>query len=296
MEKVKGAAGFKGSLADFTKFLLKDPRFFFTSREALVMGYRDAAKRVDPELPRLFRTLPRLPYGILPVPEHSEKTVPAGYYMPGSLEAGRAGYFYVNAYDLPSRPKWAVDALVLHEAAPGHHFQIALAQEQGEMPKFRRHGGYVAFSEGWGLYAESLGEELGLYQDPYSKFGALASEMLRAVRLVVDTGLHAKGWTREQAIAFFRENSGEPENDIIVEVDRYIVNPGQALAYKVGELKIQELRAEVARELGPRFDVRTFHDVVLGAGALPLAVLETRVKAWVAREKAAPASTAAASQ
>jgi uncharacterized protein (DUF885 family) len=293
MEKVREAAGFKGSLAEFTKYLLKDPRFFFTSREALVMGYRDVAKRVDPELPKLFRTLPRLPYGILPVPEFSEKTVPAGYYMPGSLEAGRAGYFYVNAYDLPSRPKWAVDALVLHEGAPGHHFQIAIAQEQGELPKFRRHGGYTAYAEGWGLYAESLGEELGLYQDPYSKFGGLSSEMLRAVRLVVDTGLHSKGWTRDQALAFFRENSGEPENDIVVEVDRYIVNPGQALAYKVGELKIHELRAYAARELGERFDVRTFHDAVLVSGALPLSVLETRMKAWVAREKAAPATPAA---
>ncbi|WP_224249417.1 DUF885 domain-containing protein [Hyalangium gracile] len=286
MEKVRAEAKFKGSLAEFTRFLLEDKRFTFASRQALVTAYRDVAKRVDPELPRLFRTLPRLPYGIRPVPEFSEKTVPAGYYTPGSQEVGRAGIFFVNTYDLPSRPSWQVDALVLHEAVPGHHFQIALAEEQGDVPQFRRYAGYGAFVEGWALYAESLGEELGLYQDPYSRFGGLASEMLRAVRLVVDTGLHTKGWTRDQAIAFFRENSGETPNDIIVEVDRYIVNPAQALCYKVGSLKIQELRTYAARELGPRFDVRLFHDQVLRSGALPLSILEARVKAWVAREKA----------
>lgn len=286
MEKVKAAAQFKGTLQEFTRFLLTDKRFVFSSRQELLMTYRDVAKRLDPELPKLFGKLPRLTYGIRPVPEFSEKTVPAGYYNPGSVEVGRAGIFFVNAYDLPSRPRWSTDALVLHEAVPGHHFQIALAQEQGEMPQFRRHGHYGAFVEGWGLYAESLGEELGVYQDPYAKFGGLASEMLRAIRLVVDTGLHSKGWTRDQALAFFRENSGEPENDIVVEVDRYIVNPGQALGYKMGALKIQELRAAAAAELGPRFDIRAFHDVVLGSGALPLSILETRVKAWVSQRKA----------
>ncbi|MDC0713857.1 DUF885 domain-containing protein [Stigmatella sp. ncwal1] len=288
MEKVKEEAGFKGSVQQFAQFLLKEPRFAFRSREELLMTYRDLTKRLDPALPKLFRTLPRLTYGVLPVPAYSEKTVPAGYYMPGSLEAGRAGYFFVNTYDLPSRSKWMVDALVLHETVPGHHFQVSLAQEQGEVPSFRRHGFYGAFVEGWGLYAESLGYELGVYQDPYAKFGRLASEMLRAIRLVVDTGLHSQGWTREQALAFFRENSGEPEHDIVVEVDRYIVNPGQALCYKVGELKIQELRAWAARELGPRFDVRTFHDVVLRSGALPLPVLERHVKAWGAQAQTAP--------
>jgi uncharacterized protein (DUF885 family) len=288
MEQVRTEAGFKGSLPEFTRFLLKDSRFTFSSREALLMAYRELAKRLDPELPKLFRTLPRLPYGVRPVPEFSEKTVPAGYYNRGSVEAGRAGTFFVNTYDLPSRPKWQMDALVLHEAVPGHHFQIALAQEQGAVPDFRRHDFYGAYVEGWALYAESLGSELGVYQDPYMKFGALASEMLRAIRLVVDTGLHTKGWTRDQAIAYFRENSGETENDIIVEVDRYIVNPAQALGYKLGSLKIQELRAFAASELGPRFDVRVFHDEVLGSGALPLSILEARIKAWVAREKARP--------
>jgi len=292
MEKVKAEAKFQGSLQEFTRFLLTDKRFTFGSRQELLMAYRDLAKRLDPELPKLFGKLPRLTYGIRPVPAFSEKTVPAGYYNPGSVEVGRAGIFFVNTYDLSARPRWAADALVLHEAVPGHHFQVALAQEQGEVPQFRRHGHYGAFVEGWGLYAESLGEELGVYQDPYAKFGGLASEMLRAIRLVVDTGLHSKGWTRDQALAFFRENSGEPENDIVVEVDRYIVNPGQALGYKVGSLKIQELRTAAAAELGPRFDVRAFHDEVLGSGALPLSILETRVKAWVTRVKAPPAPTA----
>lgn len=287
MEKVKAAAQFKGTLQEFTRFLLTDKRFVFGSRQELLMTYRDLSKRLDPELPKLFGKLPRLTYGIRPVPEFSEKTVPAGYYNPGSVEVGRAGIFFVNTYDLSARPRWSADALVLHEAVPGHHFQIALAQEQGEVPQFRRHGHYGAFVEGWGLYAESLGEELGVYQDPYAKFGGLASEMLRAIRLVVDTGLHSKGWTRDQALAFFRENSGEPENDIVVEVDRYIVNPGQALGYKMGALKIQELRAYAAAELGPRFDTRAFHDAVLGSGALPLSILETRMKAWVAQRKAA---------
>ncbi|HVG60463.1 MAG TPA: DUF885 domain-containing protein [Hyalangium sp.] len=284
MEKVKAETKFQGSLQEFTRFLLSEKRFTFSSREELLMAYRDLAKRVDPELPKLFRTLPRLPYGIRPVPEFTEKTLPAGYYSAGSLEAGRAGIFFVNTYDLPTRRRWLMDALVLHEAVPGHHFQLAIAQEQGAVPNFRRYSYYGAYIEGWGLYAESLGEELGVYQDPYAKFGSLASEMLRAIRLVVDTGLHSKGWTRDQAIAFFRENAGEPQNEIIVEVDRYIVNPGQALSYKLGSLKIQELRAGAARELGSRFDVRAFHDVVLGSGALPLPVLEQRVKAWVVRQ------------
>lgn len=297
MEQVRQEAKFEGTLAQFTQYLLKDARFTFKSREELLRTYRDVAKRVDPELPKLFRTLPRMTYGILPVPEYSEKTVPAGYYMPGSTEAGRPGVFFVNTYDLPSRSNWSVDALVLHEAAPGHHFQVSIAQEQGKVPEFRRFSHYGAYVEGWGLYAESLGYELGVYKDPYSKFGRLASEMLRAVRLVVDTGLHSKGWTRDQALAYFRENSGESETDIVIEVDRYIVNPGQALSYKLGELKIHELRAYAARELGARFDVRTFHDEVLGSGPLPLSVLEKRMKEWVALTKAAPeAAPASASR
>jgi uncharacterized protein (DUF885 family) len=289
MEKVKEEAGFKGPLAQFFNYLRTDKRFFLGSREALLGAFRDIAKRVDPELPKQFRTLPRLPYGVLPVPEYAERSVPAAYYRPGSLEAGRAGYFFANTYDLSSRPTWMMEVLVLHEAVPGHHFQISRAQELGELPLFRRHGSFTAYTEGWGLYAESLGGDLGLFQDPYMKFGALSSEMWRAIRLVVDTGLHTEGWTREQSIAYFKENLGISEQDIVVEVDRYIVRPGQALSYKIGALKIQELRALAMRELGTRFDVRAFHDEVLDAGALPLSVLESRMKAWVARQKAAPA-------
>jgi uncharacterized protein (DUF885 family) len=290
MERVKEQVGFKGNLTAFFQVLRTDPRFFFDSREALLGAYRDIAKRVDPELPRLFGRLPRLPYGVFPVPEYSEKTQVTAYYNPGSLEAGRAGRFYANTYDLKSRPKWEMEALTLHEAVPGHHLQISLSQELEGVPEFRRYGGYTAFIEGWGLYAESLGSELGLYQDPYARFGQLTYEMWRAVRLVVDTGMHAKGWTREQAIQFFKDNAGKTEHDITVEVDRYIVWPGQALAYKLGELKLKELRAYATKELGERFDVRAFHDVVLGQGALPLALLEARVKEWVERQKQSTSS------
>ncbi|HEU4520369.1 MAG TPA: DUF885 domain-containing protein, partial [Thermoanaerobaculia bacterium] len=288
MEKVKESTGFKGSLADFFTFLRTDPRFYFTDRESLLVAYRDIAKRVDPELPRLFGTLPRTPYGIVPVPEYSEKTQTTAYYNQGSLEAGRPGLFYANTYNLPARPKWEMEALTLHEAVPGHHLQLSIAQELGELPEFRRFGGYTAFIEGWGLYAESLGPELGFYKDPYSKFGQLTYEMWRAVRLVVDTGMHVKGWSRQQAIDYFKENAGKTEHDIVVEIDRYINTPGQALAYKIGELKFKELRAHATRELGDRFNIREFHDAVLGAGALPLSVLETRIREWVsARPKPA---------
>jgi len=278
MERVMRASGWKGTMAQFFTFLRTDKRFFFTDKQALLTAYRDIAKRIDPELPKLFGRLPRLTYGVRAVPAHSEKTQTTAYYNEGSPDAGRAGYFYANTYDLASRPKWEVEALTLHEAVPGHHLQIALAQELGELPKFRRYGGYTAFVEGWGLYSESLGSELGLYTDPYAHFGQLTYEMWRAIRLVVDTGMHAKGWTRQQAIDFFKLNAGKSEHDITVEVDRYIVWPGQALAYKIGELKIRELRAWSQQQLGDKFDIRAFHDRVLGAGALPLSLLEQRIK------------------
>jgi uncharacterized protein (DUF885 family) len=225
-----------------------------------------------------------LPYGVVPVPSYAEKSQTTAYYEPGSPSAGRPGRFFANTYDLRARPRWEMEALALHEAVPGHHLQIALAQELPEMPDFRRHGFYTAYIEGWGLYAESLGSEMGFYQDPYAKFGQLTYEMWRAIRLVVDTGLHALGWSRQQAIDYFAENAGKAEHDIVVEVDRYIVWPAQALAYKIGELKITELRARASAALGPRFDLRLFHDEVLGAGALPLDVLEARIDAWVARQ------------
>ncbi len=285
MESIRKQTGFEGSLQEFFIFLRTDPRFFFTEKEELLAEYRNISKRIDPELTRLFGKLPRLTYGVIPVPEYSEKNQTTAYYMPGSPQAHRPGYFYANTYDLASRPKWEMEALTVHEAVPGHHLQIALAQELENVPNFRRFGGYTAFVEGWGLYSESLGPELGLYTDPYSKFGQLTYEMWRAIRLVVDTGMHAKGWTRDQAIEYFKQNAGKSEHDIRVEIDRYIVWPGQALAYKIGELKIKELRALATRELGENFEIRGFHDVVLGAGPLPLSILEARVKEWIAGEK-----------
>jgi uncharacterized protein (DUF885 family) len=229
--------------------------------------------------------LPRLPYGVIPIPGYSEKHNTTAYYNAGSPEGNRPGYYYVNLYDLKSRPKWEMEALSLHESVPGHHLQIALSQELENVPKIRRFNGYNAFTEGWGLYAESLGPALGMYTDPYSKFGQLTYEMWRAVRLVVDTGMHAKGWTRQQAIDYFAANSSKPLHDIEVEIDRYLVWPGQALGYKIGELKIKELRAKAERQLGAKFNVRAFHDTVLGAGSIPLSLLETRIDAWIAAQK-----------
>jgi len=286
MDSVIAATGFKGTFADFAQFLRTDPQFFFTTREDLLRASRDLAKRIDPELVRLFGTLPRLTYGVSPVPPYAERSQTTAYYQGGSPEAHRAGTYFVNTYDLPARPKWEMEALTLHEAVPGHHLQISLAEELQGVPEFRRYGGYTAFIEGWGLYSESLGDELGLYKDAYSKFGQLTYEMWRAIRLVLDTGIHTMGWTREQAIDYFKANAGKAEHDITVEVDRYIVWPGQALAYKIGELKIKELRAYASSTLGSKFDIRAFHDQVLGAGALPLDALDARIHAWVASVQA----------
>jgi uncharacterized protein (DUF885 family) len=288
MESAIAATGFQGTFHEFTRFLRTDARFYFGTPDELLAAYRDICKRADPELVRLFGCLPRLPYGVKPVPAYAEKSQTTAYYEPGSPAAGRPGYFFANTYDLPSRPRWEMEALALHEAVPGHHLQIALAQEMEDVPEFRRHGRFTAFVEGWGLYAESLGAEMGFYADPYALFGRLSYEVWRAIRLVVDTGMHWLGWSRQQAIDYFKDNSGKAEHDIIVEVDRYIVWPGQALAYKIGEMRIRELRARAARELGPAFDLRAFHDLVLGSGALPLNVLEDRVAAWTAAPRARP--------
>jgi uncharacterized protein (DUF885 family) len=285
MELVMRQSGFSGSFAEFLNFLRQDPRFYYTRGTELLAGYRDIAKRVDLELPKLFGRLPRLPYGVLPIPSYSEQSQTTAYYQPGAASFGRPGVFYANTYALNMRPKWEMEALTLHEAVPGHHLQIAIAQELEGVPDFQRNAGITAFVEGWALYSESLGPGMGLYADPYSKFGQLTYEMWRAIRLVVDTGIHSMGWTREQAVDFFRTNSGKTEHDIGVEVDRYIVWPGQALAYKMGELKIKELRAYAEKELGPNFDLRTFHDELLGKGALPLEVLEPRMKEWVRARK-----------
>jgi uncharacterized protein (DUF885 family) len=281
MEKLIAATGFKGSFHEFTEFLRTDPRFYYDKPEDLVNGYRIIAKRIDPELAGLFGKLPRLPYGITPIPEFKAPSQTTAYYQAGAAKVGRPGWYFVNTYKLEARPKWEMEALSLHESVPGHHLQISLAQELEGVPEFRRHAGYTAFVEGWGLYAESLGEEIGMYKDPYSKFGQLAYEMWRAVRLVVDTGMHMMGWTRQQAIDYFRENTGKTDQDVISEIDRYIVWPGQALAYKIGQLKIRELRKEAERRLGAKFDERRFHDAVLENGALPLNILEAHMKKWV---------------
>lgn len=284
MEKIKTQLGFSGTIKDFFDFVRSNPHFFFDKKEDLLMAYRDIAKRADPELVKLFGRLPRLPYGVVPIPAYSEKSQTTAYYQPGSLATGLPGLFYANTYDLKSRPKWEMEALTLHEAVPGHHLQISIAKELEDLPEFRKEADYTAYIEGWGLYAESLGEEIGFYRDPYSKFGQLTYEMWRAIRLVVDTGLHAKGWTREEAIAFFEENAGKASHDITVEVDRYIVWPGQALAYKIGQLKFRELRDHAAKKLGDKFDLRAFHDEILGQGALPLDVVEAQVKEWLERQ------------
>ncbi|MEO7599387.1 MAG: DUF885 domain-containing protein [Opitutus sp.] len=285
MERIKALTGFNGSMEDFFTHLRTDPKFYYTDANELLRAYRDIAKRIDPQLMKLFRTLPRTTYGVSPVPSYAEKSQTTAYYNPGAASTGRPGVFFANTYALNTRPKWEMEPLTLHESVPGHHLQISLAQEMGELPAFRRFGGYTAFVEGWGLYAESLGDELGFYTDPYAKFGQLTYEMWRAVRLVVDTGMHAFGWTRQQAIDYFKANAGKNEHDIVVEIDRYIVMPAQALAYKLGELKIKELRAFATKELGPKFDVRVFHDEVLKNGAVPLSVLDSQVRAWVAQQK-----------
>lgn len=285
MEAILKEVKYAGTLKDFADFLKSDPKFYFSKRSDLISQYRDIAKRLDPELVKLFGTLPRLPYGIKPVPRYSEKTQGTAYYMPGSLKAGRPGFFFANTYDLKSRPKWEMEALTLHETVPGHHLQIAIARELEGLPEFRKELDMTAYIEGWGLYSESLGKELGLYKDPYSRFGRLSYEMLRSIRLVVDTGMHSLGWSRDQALTFFKDNAVASDHEIEVEVDRYIVWPGQALAYKIGELKIQELRKNAKAELGDAFDIRKFHDQVLGAGPLPLDFLEREVKAWVAARR-----------
>jgi uncharacterized protein (DUF885 family) len=283
MDKVLAQTGYANRFDAFVRFLRTDRRFYYTDADALVSGYRDVAKRADPELAKLFGRLPSTPYGVTRVPDAIAPSQTTAYYDPGSLVAGRPGYMFANTYKLEARPKYEMEALTLHEAVPGHHLQIAIAQELTGLPEFRKHSSYTAYVEGWALYAERLGEVMGFYRDPYSKLGQLTYEMWRAVRLVVDTGLHTMGWTRQQAIDFFLQNTAKTQQDITVEVDRYIVWPGQALGYKMGEIKIRELRAAAESKLGAAFDIREFHDEVLASGAVPLDVVEARVNAWVER-------------
>jgi uncharacterized protein (DUF885 family) len=282
MDEVIHKTGFQGDIQAFAEFLRTDPRFYAATPEALLKETAYLMKRIDGELPRLFKTLPRLPYGLRPVPEFSAPGQTTAYYMPGTGDGTKAGFYYVNTYDLKSRPLYEIEALSLHEAVPGHHLQIALQQELTSLPEFRRFSGFTAFVEGWALYAERLGLEMGFYTDPYSDFGRLSYEMWRACRLVIDAGIHALGWTRQQAIDFMAGNTSSTLLNITNEVDRYIAWPGQALAYKMGELKIRELRARAEKALGLRFNLREFHDAVLLAGALPLDILETRVDEWIA--------------
>ena len=281
MDIIIESTGFDGSFAEFLDFLRTDPQFYHTTAEGLMSEYRDIAKRADPELTKVFGILPRTPYGVIEVPDYAAKSTTTAYYQSGSLKAGRPGYYFANTYEPETRPRWEMEALTLHEAVPGHHLQISIQQELEGLPWFRQRPSYTAFVEGWGLYSESLGEEMGFYKDPYSKFGQLTYEMWRAIRLVVDTGMHYLGWSRQQAIDFFKANAGKSEHDIVVEIDRYIVWPGQALAYKIGELKIKELRAYAEEQLGEDFDIRAFHDEVLGKGAVPLSILDANVRSWV---------------
>jgi uncharacterized protein (DUF885 family) len=299
MDKVIKEVGFKGSFAEFLDFLRTDKRFYYDSPDELFRAYAVLAKQIDPELVKLFKRLPRTPYGVRPIPATSAPNTTTAYYQGPALDGSRAGYYYVNLYRPEVRPKYEMEVLTLHEAVPGHHLQIALAQEQEDLPAFRRNAEHTAYVEGWALYTESLGERLGLYKDPYSRFGQLTYDMWRAVRLVVDTGIHAKHWTRQQAIDYFKANAAKTEADIINEVDRYISWPGQALAYKIGQLRIQQLRAEAERQLGPKFDIRDFHDEVLANGAVPLDVLETQVRGWIAHpaiEKTGIEKTSAAAR
>ena len=281
METVIKEIEFEGSFKDFLTFLREDERFYYKTSEELFEGYLAVSKRIDPELVKLFGNLPRTPYGLRAIPEESAPDTTTAYYMSPSPDGLRPGYYYVNLYKPETRPKFEMEVLSVHEAVPGHHLQISLAMEMEEMPMFRRVSPYTAFVEGWGLYSESLGYDLGLYKDPYSKFGQLTYDMWRAVRLVVDTGMHYFEWDRQKAIDFFLDNAGKSELDIVNEIDRYIVMPGQALAYKIGQMKFLSLKEKARTEIGKNFDIRGFHDVILSHGALPLNELDSIIEAYI---------------
>ena len=281
MKEILDELDYDKDLQEFFEYLRTDEQFFFEDPEDLLQYYRAESKRVDPKLPEFFKTMPRMPYGVRPIPDEIAPDTTTAYYSRPSGDGRRAGYYYVNLYRPETRPKWEIPALTVHEAVPGHHFQIALAQELEDVPQFRRHYSPTAYTEGWALYTEYLAEEMGVYRDEYEKFGQLTYEMWRAVRLVLDTGIHAKDWTRDEAIEFFEENAPRASHDIRNEVDRYIAWPGQALAYKIGELRIRAMRERAEDELGDDFDIREFHDAVLLEGAVPLEVLDQRIDDWI---------------
>ena len=288
MNAVMKQVGFQGDFAAFLQFLRTDPRFYAKTPEQLLERASRIAKRMDGKLPSLFKTLPRLPYTVEPVPADLAPKYTTGRYVSAPQGSTQPGIYWVNTYKLEARPLYNLEALTLHEAVPGHHLQIALSHELAALPNFRRYSYISAFGEGWGLYSEWLGLEAGFYTDPYDNFGRLTYEMWRACRLVVDTGIHAKGWTRQQAIDYMATRTALPIHEVTTEVDRYISWPGQALAYKLGEMKIKELRRRAEQKLGTRFDVREFHDVVLGSGSVPLSVLETNVNGWIAAQSVSP--------
>jgi len=285
MEAIRKQVGFKGTLPEFFEHLRSDPKFKLGSRDALTQGYYDIGKIVDAKISTQFKYLPKAPLEIKPYEEFREKYEAGGSYQQGTPDGSRPGTFYFNAYDLPSRTTPGMTTLYLHEGAPGHHFQISIAQENEKLPAFMRFGGNTAYVEGWALYAETLGYDMGLFKDPYQRFGTLSDEMLRAMRLVVDTGLHSKGWTREQAIDYMLANSDMGKTDATAEVERYIAIPTQALAYKIGALTIMRLKDKTKAQLGKKFDVREFHNQVLNTGALPLTVLEKKIDDWIAASK-----------
>jgi uncharacterized protein (DUF885 family) len=285
MAEIRKELNFAGTVAEFSDQILNAPRFRFHSEEEILVHGRDIAKRIDPELPRLFKILPRMTYGVAAIPAYRARTS-APYYEPPALDGSRAGYFYLRTVDPEKQSNCCMEALIMHESVPGHHLQNALAQEISGIPDFRKAIWFTAYGEGWGLYAETLGYALNMYETPYERYGQLQSELFRAARLVVDTGIHTQGWTREQAIDYLYNSGANPSRDFMAsEVDRYIANPGQALAYKIGQLKILELRSLSEKELGPKYDIKTFHDVVLRNGALPLDILEEQVKDWIAQSR-----------
>lgn len=281
MRTVMEEVGFEGDLKEFFEFVNTDEQFYFDEAEELIQGYRDMSDRISALAENLFEIFPKTAFEVRRVEPFREQSASGGSYMAGTADGSRPGVFYANAYDLKARGKWAMEALFLHEAIPGHHFQIMIQRENEDLPDFRRYGGFTAFSEGWGLYAESLGKELGVYTDPYQYFGRLNAELWRSIRLVVDTGIHAKGWTRQQVLDYMYENSAVAEARAVAEAERFMAIPGQALAYKVGQLKIREIRDNAEARLGDKFDVRSFHTEVLRDGAMPLSILEAKIDRWV---------------